>query len=117
MLDSTHAWAVGANGLVLGFGDWAIGAEEAGGQVVAPVRLASISVRPNPCRDHATVEFSRPLAVPMQMKLVGAAGRVMQVTSVRAGARSLSLDLRGTPSGIYFVRAGSGPAARLVVQR
>jgi photosystem II stability/assembly factor-like uncharacterized protein len=117
MLDSAHAWAVGANGLVLGFGDWAIGVDEAGGQVTTRSRPAGISVRPNPCRDHAKVEFSRPLAGTMQVTLVDVAGRVLFAVPVRAGARSLDLNLRGTPSGIYFVRAGSGPAARLIIQR
>jgi photosystem II stability/assembly factor-like uncharacterized protein len=116
MLDNTHAWAVGANGLVLGFGDWAIDVTEGGSQVGSPARLAAISVRPNPCRDRATLSFSSPPSKPTPMKLVDAAGRVIQVISARAGARSLDLDLRGTPSGVYFVRAGSGPAARLVIQ-
>jgi photosystem II stability/assembly factor-like uncharacterized protein len=116
MLDSTHAWAVGENGLVLGYGDWAIGVEEAGGQVGTHARLAAISVRPNPCRDRATVEFSYTLAKHRQMKLVDVAGRVLLSVPVRAGTRAMDLDLRGTASGVYFVRAGAGPAARLVVQ-
>jgi hypothetical protein len=36
---------------------------------------------------------------------------------LHAGARTMDLDLRVIPSGIYFLRAGTGPAARLVVQR
>lgn len=117
MLDSTHAWAVGENGLVLGFGDWAIGVDEAGGRVGTRVRPATISVRPNPCRTRATLSFSRPLARSAQVTLVDVAGRVLFAVPAQAGARSLDLDLRKTPSGIYFVRAGAGPAARLVVQR
>jgi photosystem II stability/assembly factor-like uncharacterized protein len=116
MLDSTHAWAVGQYGLVLGFGDWAIGVDEARGNEGPHAMTAAVAVRPNPCRDRAKVEFSSPLSKSTQMKLVDAAGRVMQVISVRAGARSLELDMRGAPSGIYFLRAGSSLAARLVVQ-
>jgi photosystem II stability/assembly factor-like uncharacterized protein len=117
LLDSNRAWAVGANGLVLGFGDWAIGVDKAGGQVSTRAKPASISVRPNPCRDHVTVELSRALANPARMTLVDVAGRVRLAVPVRAGVRSLELDLRSTPSGIYFLRAGAGPTARLVVQR
>jgi len=117
MLDSTHAWAVGANGLVLGFGDWAIGIDDVGGQVRPRTGLGAILVRPNPCRDRATLEFSRPLAIPATVTLVDVAGRVLLAVPVRAGVRSLDLDLRETPSGIYFIRAGAGPATRLVVQR
>jgi len=117
MLDSTHMWAVGQYGLVLGFGDWAIGIDEAGGQVVTPTRLASVRVRPSPCRARATVEFSRPLTRSMQVTLVDIAGRVMQSVPARVGARSLELDVRSMPNGVYFLRAGTGPAARLVVQR
>jgi photosystem II stability/assembly factor-like uncharacterized protein len=116
MLDGTHAWAVGEHGLVLGFGDWAIGVGESRGHEAPRTLAAAISVRPNPCRNHATLDFSSPLVKPTQMKLVDAVGRVMQSIPVRAGARSLDLDLRQTPSGVYFVRAGAGPAARLVVQ-
>jgi photosystem II stability/assembly factor-like uncharacterized protein len=116
MLDSTHAWAVGANGLVLGFGEWAIGVDEARGNEGPYTRTAAVAVRPNPCRGRATVEFSRPIARPTQVVLVDAAGRVIQVVPARLGARSLDLDVRGMPSGIYFVRACAGPAARLVVQ-
>jgi len=117
ILDSTHAWAVGANGLVLGFGDWAIGVDEARGHVVTRTLAAAVAVRPNPCRARATVEFSRPLVSSMQVTLVDVAGRVVQAVPVASRARSLDLDLRKTPSGVYFVRARSGPAARLVVQR
>ncbi len=117
VLDSTHAWAVGANGLVLGFGDWAIGADETCGHESPRSPPAVVSVRPNPCRNRATIEFSRPLAKSTQMTIVDVSGRVLLAVPVRAGARSLDLNLRGTPSGIYFVRAGAGPAARLVVQR
>ena len=117
MLDSTRAWAVGEYGLVLGFGDWAIGVDDARGHAGHYILTAAVAVRPNPCRGRATVEFSRPLVRPMQMELVDAAGRVMQAVPVQEGARSLALDLRGAPSGVYFVRAGAGPAARLVVQR
>jgi len=53
----------------------------------------------------------------MQVTLVDVTGRVKQAVPMAAGARMVELDLRGTPSGIYFVRAGTGPAARLVVQR
>ena len=116
MLDSTHAWAVGQYGLVLGFGDWAIGVDEAGGHVGVRSGLAAVRVRPSPCRSHATLEFSSPLSKPTRMTLVDVVGRARFAATVRAGARSLELDLRGTPSGIYFVRAGAGPAARLVVQ-
>jgi photosystem II stability/assembly factor-like uncharacterized protein len=117
MLDSTHAWAVGENGLVLGFGDWAIGVDEAHGNEGPYTLNAAVAVRPNPCRGRATVEFSRPLARPMQVTLVDVAGRVRQAVPAREGTRSLELDARSTPSGVYFLRAGSGPAARLVVQR
>jgi hypothetical protein len=117
MLDSTRAWAVGENGLVLGFGDWAIGVDEARGNEGPYTLAAAVSVRPNPCRGRATIEFSRPLVRPLQVALVDAAGRVMQAVPARVGVRSLELDLRSTPSGVYFVRAGAGPAARLVVQR
>jgi photosystem II stability/assembly factor-like uncharacterized protein len=117
MLDSTHAWAVGGNGLVLGFGDWAIGVDEARGHEGTRIFAAAVAVRPNPCRARAIVEFSTPLARPMQVTLVDVVGRVMQAVPVQAGVRSLELDLRGTPSGVYFIRVGSGPAARLVVQR
>gem|GEM_PF-1709217 len=117
MLDSTHAWAVGQYGLVLGFGDWAIGVDEARGYEGPRTPTAAVAVRPNPCRGLATVEFSRPLAKPMQVTLVDVTGRVKQAVPMAAGARMVELDLRGTPSGIYFVRAGTGPAARLVVQR
>jgi len=116
MLDSTHAWAVGQYGLVLGFGDWAIGVNEAGEHVSPRGRPFAVSVRPNPCRVRATVEFSSPLSKPTQVKLVDAAGRVRQAVSVRAGARYLDLDMRDTPSGVYFVHTGAVPAVRLVVQ-
>jgi len=116
MLDSAHAWAVGDYGLVLGFGDWAIGVGDSRG-LEGSRAIAAVWVRPNPCRTRATVEFSRPLSRPTQVTLVDVAGRVTQTVSARAGARSLKLDLRSTPSGVYFVRAGAGPAARLVVQR
>jgi len=117
MLDSNHVWAVGANGLVLGFGDWAIGVGEARGNEGPYAMTAAVAVRPNPCRGRAMIEFSRPLARRTQVTLVDIAGRVTQAVSARVGARSLELDLQATPSGVYFVRAGSGPAARLVVQR
>ncbi len=117
MLDSAHAWAVGENGLVLGFGDWAIGVDEARGHESHRSPSAVVSVRPNPCRNRATIEFSRPLVSSMQVSLVDVAGRVVQAVPVASRARSLDLDLRKTPSGIYFVRAGAGPAARLTVQR
>jgi hypothetical protein len=117
MLDSTRAWAVGQYGLVLGFGDWAIGVDEARGNE-GPLTLAvAVAVRPNPSRGRATVEFSRPLSKPTRMTLVDVAGRVHLDVTARTGAQSFDLDLRGTPSGIYFLHAGAGPAARLVVQR
>jgi photosystem II stability/assembly factor-like uncharacterized protein len=116
MLDSTHAWAVGDYGLVLGFGGWAIGVDEAHGNEGPYTLNAAVAVRPNPCRDRATVEFSRPLARPAQVTLVDVAGRVLLAVPARSGTRSLELDLRATPSGVYFVRAGSGSTARLVVQ-
>jgi photosystem II stability/assembly factor-like uncharacterized protein len=117
MLDSTHAWAVGQYGLVLGFGDWAIGVDEARGREGSYAKAAAVAVRPNPCRGRATVDFSRPLVRPAQVTLVDIAGRVVQAVPAREGAQALELDLRGTPSGIYFIRAGSGPTARLVIQR
>jgi photosystem II stability/assembly factor-like uncharacterized protein len=116
MLDSTHAWAVGDHGLVLGFGDWAIGVDEARRHESPLSPSAVVSVRPNPCRNRATIEFSRPLVSSMQVTLVDVAGRVVQAVPVASRARSLDLDLRKTPSGIYFIRAGAGPAARLVIQ-
>jgi len=117
MLDSTHAWAVGQYGLVLGFGDWAIGVDEARGRARPYTLAAAVAVRPNPCRDRATVEFSRPLVRPVQVTLVDVAGRVQRAIPAPTGVRSVELALQSIPSGIYFVRAGSGPAARLVVQR
>jgi photosystem II stability/assembly factor-like uncharacterized protein len=117
MLDSTHAWAVGANGLVLGFGEWAIGVDEARGNEGPYILNAAVAVRPNPCRGRATVEFSRPVVGPVQVTLVDVAGRVQQAITAPSSVRSVELDLRGTPSGVYFVRAGSGSVARLVVQR
>ncbi|MBM3330960.1 hypothetical protein FJY68_03800 [candidate division WOR-3 bacterium] len=117
VLDSTHAWAVGANGLVLGFGDWAIGVDEARGYEGLYNLAAGVAVRPNPCRGRVSIEFSRPLVRPMQATLVDVAGRVQQAIPAPSGVRSLELDLRATPSGVYFLRAGSGTAARLVIQR
>jgi photosystem II stability/assembly factor-like uncharacterized protein len=117
MIDSAHAWAVGQYGLVLGFGDWAIGVDETGGHESLCVQNAAVAVRPNPCRARATIEFSFPLVGPVQVTLVDISGRVKHSVPAGVGVRSLELDLRGTPSGVYFVRAGSGPAARLVIQR
>ncbi|MBN2464215.1 hypothetical protein JXD38_01130, partial [candidate division WOR-3 bacterium] len=116
MLDSTHAWAVGEYGLVMGFGDWAIGVDEARGHEGPYNLAAAVAVRPNPCRARATVEFSRPLLAPVHVTLVDVAGRVQQAVTARAGVRYLELELHALPSGVYFVRACSGTAARLVVQ-
>jgi photosystem II stability/assembly factor-like uncharacterized protein len=117
MLDSTHVWAVGEYGLVLGFGDWAIGVGEPRGREGSYAMAAAVAVRPNPCRGRATIEFSCPLVRPVQVTLVDVSGRVKHTVPASEGVRSLEIELRGTPSGVYFLRAGSGPAARLVVQR
>ncbi len=115
MLDSTHAWAAGDNGLVLGFGDWALDVAAQQGRPYA--RNRTVVVRPNPCRGRATVEFSEPLAQPTRVTVVDVTGRVLLAVPVRAGASSVEVDLRRMSSGVYFVRAGQGPAARLTLQR
>ena len=115
MLDSTHAWAAGENGLVLGCGDWAL--DVAAQQGRPYVRGRTVVVRPNPCRGRATVEFSEPLAQPIRVTVVDVTGRVLLVVPVRAGTSSVEVDLRQRSSGVYFVRAGQGPAARLTLQR
>jgi photosystem II stability/assembly factor-like uncharacterized protein len=117
VLDSGHMWATGDNGLVLGFGDWALGIGEQAGRPSPRERMVAVSVRPNPCRGRATLWFSEPLAQPARVTLVDVAGRVVMGVPARAGTRTLDLDLRQTPSGVYFVRMGAGSAARLTVQR
>jgi photosystem II stability/assembly factor-like uncharacterized protein len=115
MLDSTHAWAVGQYGLVLGFGDWAIDVDEPHAREGPCTLVSAVVVRPNPCQGRATIEFSHPLVKSTLITLVDVAGRVAQAVPVLTGARFVELDLRSTPSGIYFVRAGSGSAILLVV--
>jgi hypothetical protein len=100
MLDSTRGWAAGENGLVLGFGDWAVGTDEAESPF-AGVSGSGFSVGPNPCRDLVSVEFSRPLQAGQSVSLLDISGR--KVADLHPGAN----DVRALAPGVYFVRAVS----------
>jgi photosystem II stability/assembly factor-like uncharacterized protein len=103
MLDSTHAWAGGGFGLVLGMGDWAVPGVEERRQF--PSRFQLARAWPNPCRGT------------LWLGCRGGAGSIVvyddcgrPVRGVRCtSARAEKLDLRDLPVGVYFVRVTSSP--------
>ena len=114
MLDSACIWVAGDNGLVLGFGDWAIGRAEPNraGRLPEPVRL---TVRPNPCRDRVVLETDRVSGIELELRDV--AGRRVRQLALPAGSRGAAVNLRGLPAGVYFVtqpRAAGEAPVRLV---
>jgi photosystem II stability/assembly factor-like uncharacterized protein len=113
MIDSAHAWAVGALGLVLGFGDWAKPGVEERMQSPSPIRLTG--AWPNPCRGVLWVQCR---GGPESVVVYDGCGR--PVASVHCTpARAERLDLRRMPSGVYFARVASAPqaGARFVLLR
>ena len=115
-------WAAGENGLVLGYGDWAVGVEEFGPGAAGPPRALRLSVRPNPCRGLLAIEAQSAASGDCQLDVHDVAGRcVQQVTLVR-GQRLAVADLRQLPGGVYFIRQSGGTiadpdAARFVLLR
>ncbi len=97
MLDSTRAWAVGENGLVLGFGDWALGAEAEG----QPARVPELLVWPNPCQRRLNLVSGLP--PPVSVQVLDIAGRVVMEGLPRPERGGLQLDVSRLPAGVYFV--------------
>ena len=117
VLDSTHAWAVGENGLVLGYGDWAVGVDEYVTVGLGRSRPMSWSVRPNPCRGLASIELARPMNEDVRLAVFDAAGRRVRDVVIASGAKSAVVDLRGSPAGVYFLSVRgeqTSPRTRLV---
>jgi hypothetical protein len=114
MLDSTHAWAAGENGLVLGFGDWASDVQDPEFSSPAVGHGSRLTVRPNPCRDYVALALSRPAAADLRLRLLDVSGRVLRQIQVPSDERSASLDLRALPAGVYFVGQIGLPAASRV---
>ncbi len=117
VLDSTHAWAVGEHGLVLGFGDWAVGTEEPGFGGSNYWQTASPVLWPNPCRNQVRLQTGTRHKGRSLLRIYDASGRMMWSLEFGEGVTSLPLDLRGLPAGVYFVSVRDGRrthTARLV---
>jgi hypothetical protein len=114
VLDSEHMWASGENGLVLGFGDWASDVQDPEFSSPAVGHGSRLTVRPNPCRDYVALALSRPAAANLHLRLLDASGRVVRQIEVPSGERSVSLDLRALPAGVYFVGQTGLPATSSV---
>ncbi|MBM3330761.1 hypothetical protein FJY68_02780 [candidate division WOR-3 bacterium] len=105
MVDSAHAWAVGAEGLVLGFGDWAKPGIDGETQLPLPVLLAR--AWPNPCRGTLWITVRDGAG---SVVVYDDCGR--PVAKVQSSTRRTEkLDLRSLPTGVYFARAASSPRA------
>ncbi len=98
MLDSAHAWAAGENGLVLGFGDWAVGADER--QSPQSGRVSELRVEPSVCRTRLTVYLS---GGPAKVQVHDLSGRMVSSFAVKTGDREVAIDIRELPSGVYYV--------------
>ncbi len=98
MFDSAHAWAAGDNGLVLGLGDWAVGADER--HVGQPVYVRQFRVEPRICRTRIVVHTNGEQAV---LQLHDLSGRLVRTVSVRTGDHELAVDTREMPAGVYYV--------------
>jgi photosystem II stability/assembly factor-like uncharacterized protein len=106
MLDSTHAWAVGDSGVVLGYSDWAMpGLEEQHQRRTAA--LALDGAWPNPCRGTLWLGLRGGTDPVVVYDYSGRPVRRVQYASSRAE----KIDLRGLPVGVYFVRIPSSPRA------
>jgi hypothetical protein len=102
MLDSTHAWAVGDSGIVLGYGDWAVPGVEERNQCQSGT-LELVSVWPSPCRGTLWLKCRSVLGSVVVYDDCGRPVASVQCTPSRAE----KLDLRSLPVGVYFARVRS----------
>ena len=77
--------------------------------------LAGLEVFPNPTSDRITLRIALPAAEALDVAVYDSRGRrVVQRTLGRTQEISTEIDLRGEPTGLYFVRVRAGEAARTV---
>ncbi|MDP8237953.1 MAG: T9SS type A sorting domain-containing protein [Candidatus Hatepunaea meridiana] len=92
-----------------------------GSVVHAPVEFSLISVGPNPFNSTTLITFSIPFAGDVKLKLYDIQGREVRVIIdgfVSAGSRTIQVDLKDLPSGIYIYilnHSDSGMLARKMV--
>jgi len=81
------------------------------------------SIRPNPLRDRASIEYLLAQAGRVRLEVFDLGGRrvgMMEASSVPAGRHRMEWDARGLPSGLYFCRirsAGEDGLAKVIVLR
>lgn len=107
VLDSAHAWGVGAGGIVLGLGDWA-SAVGAGRPEIAP-RLA-LSAVPSVTRGVVRLQLDGRRGDRAGVIVRDIGGRAVARCDVRRGERAVTVDLRALPAGVYFVGLAGEPA-------
>jgi len=79
-----------------------------------PRQVAIESVYPNPFNSELTVEYRAAWKGEVEIALFDAAGRKMRTLSAESGGgevQRITVDLKGVPSGVYFVRVGQNKQA------
>ncbi|MBO6577234.1 MAG: endonuclease/exonuclease/phosphatase family protein [Rhodothermales bacterium] len=87
---------------------------------VSPGGFRILGLFPNPASDRARLRLEMDQAREIEVTVVDLLGRTSVVARpglLAAGAHELALTLTPLPSGIYFLRVGTEPIARLVIAR
>jgi hypothetical protein len=75
----------------------------------------ALSIRPNPARSRALVEYGRPALADVRVDVYDVGGRlvhrVLDRARWRSGSRTITLDVERWPMGIYWVRLAGGVEA------
>jgi uncharacterized repeat protein (TIGR01451 family) len=64
----------------------------------------SVQVYPNPANDRVTIGFGHSVQRTLDCRVLDVNGRLMDFIQVPPGARSMVLDVRGLPNGLYFIQ-------------
>ena len=91
-------------------------------QLGAPAHGDRLSVNPNPFRLRTSI--SLPAAEPNRVAVFDASGRLVRILTAPAASKSSSVSWDGTdeagrrlPSGVYYARSSTGPAAPVLLLR
>lgn len=74
---------------------------------VNEIEAASFSLFPNPATTQVSVELKQPVAVKTEVKIVDAAGRTVQTTTLDQGAQKLEIQVKNLEKGWYKVTIGN----------
>jgi hypothetical protein len=110
--------ATNRQGLTRSTQSYAVSGGVAGIEIATMPAVTRMTVRPNPAREGATIEFTAPRGGIRELVVSDMLGRIVmtRVVEYTGGTSAIDLDLAGLPSGLYRcdLRGAGGTATTVV---